>query len=75
MVLLTSFLALGYTWKIIEYMWMYKPENSQWMNEKPLILIPLIILVILNLFFGVYAYPIIEGANIASDSISWSNNG
>ena len=74
MVLLTSFLALGYTWKIIEYIWMLKPEINKRQNEKPLILIPLITLVLFNLLFGVYAYPIIESATVASESISWGNN-
>ena len=71
LVLLTSFLALGYSWKIIEEMWMKDPENLIRHKEKPLILIPLIILIAFNIIFGIYAYPIIEGASIAAESIAW----
>ena len=73
-IVLTSFMALGYVWKIIENLWMKEPiKKNVFFIEKPSLYIPILLLAALNILFGIYSYPIVDGALSASQSIFWSN--
>jgi multicomponent Na+:H+ antiporter subunit D len=71
-IVLTSFLALGYAWKMIENIWMKEPVTTAInLKDDPKIYIPLILLSIFNILFGIYAYPIVNAAFNASSAIFW----
>ena len=71
-IVLTSFLALGYAWKMIENIWMKEPVTTAInLKDDPKIYIPLIFLSIFNILFGIYAYPIVNAAFNASSAIFW----
>ena len=71
-IVLTSFLALGYAWKMIENIWMKEPVTTvSNLKDDPKIYIPLIFLSIFNILFGIYAYPIVNAAFSASSAIFW----
>ena len=71
-IVFTSFLAMGYAWKIIEQIWMNEPvEGTVKTYEKPSLYIPMIILASLNIILGIYTYPIVNGSLQASKAIFW----
>jgi len=71
-IVFTSFLAMGYAWKIIEQIWMNEPiEGSIKVYEKPSLYIPMIILAFLNIILGIYAFPVVNGSLQASKAIFW----
>ncbi len=71
-IVFTSFLAMGYAWKIIEQIWMNEPiDGTVKVYEKPSLYIPMIILACLNIILGIYTYPIVNGSLQASKAIFW----
>ena len=71
-IVLTSFLALGYAWKMIENIWMKQPDNKDLLiKEDPKVYFPLLVLAIFNILFGIYAYPVVNSAFNASNAIFW----
>ena len=71
-IVFTSFLAMGYAWKIIEQIWMNEPiEGSVKVYETPSLYIPMIILACLNIILGIYTFPIVNGSLQASKAIFW----
>ena len=71
-IVLTSFLALGYAWKMIENIWMKQPDNKDLLiKEDPKVYFPLLVLAIFNILFGIYAYPVVNSALNASNAIFW----
>ena len=71
-IVLTSFLALGYAWQLIENIWMKQPvDTALTINDDPKIYIPLVVLAVFNILFGIYAYPIVNSAFNASAAIFW----
>jgi len=71
-IVLTSFLAMGYAWKLIEQIWMKEPnENSIKFIEKPSLYIPMIVLAFLNIVLGIYTFPVVNGALKSSEAIFW----
>ena len=71
-IVLTSFLALGYAWKMIENIWMKQPDNKNLLiKEDPKVYFPLLVLAIFNILFGIYAYPVVNSALNASNAIFW----
>ena len=71
-IVLTSFLALGYAWQLIENIWMKQPgDTALTINDDPKIYIPLVVLAVFNILFGIYAYPIVNPAFNASAAIFW----
>ena len=73
LIVLSSFMALGYVWKLIENIWMKKPLSNQRVIEKPSLYVPLLLLAGMNIVFGIYSYPIIEGSLLASEAVFWDN--
>ena len=53
-IVLTSFLALGYAWQMIENIWMKQPgDTALTINDDPKIYIPLVVLAVFNILFGI----------------------
>jgi len=71
-IVLTSFLALGYAWQMIENIWMKQSDDTTLtIKDDPKIYIPLVVLAVFNILFGIYAYPIVNSAFNASAAIFW----
>ncbi len=71
-IVLTSFLGLGYAWQMIENIWMKQPSDTALtIKDDPKIYIPLVVLAVFNILFGIYAYPIVNSAFNASAAIFW----
>ena len=70
LILVSSALSLIYIWKLIEGLWYgNKVENNAKIKELPEIYIPLVIITILNIYFGIDASLIVENSFLASGSL------
>lgn len=69
LVLLSSVLSVVYLWKIIEVMWMRPPPKGQVIQENPWVYGPLWIVAAANIWFGIYATPVITYAEHAAKAL------
>ncbi|MFL2540285.1 MAG: proton-conducting transporter membrane subunit [Alphaproteobacteria bacterium] len=65
LVAISSALAVIYFWKIVESLW-FSSIKTEFVSEDPAIYIPLWIVAISIIIFGVFSAPIVELANMAS---------
>ena len=65
LVLLSSALSVIYLWKMIEVMWM-RPYKGPVIRENPMVYLPLWLVAVANIIFGIYADPIVSMANQAA---------
>ena len=58
--------------KMIENIWMKQPGyTTLTIKDDPKIYIPLVVLAVFNILFGIYAYPIVNSVFNASAAIFW----
>ena len=65
LVMASSALSVVYLWKIVEVLW-HKTGNDSAVAEQPALYMPLWIIAIANLWFGVAPAPIVDGAQRAA---------
>lgn len=68
LVAISSALAVIYFWKIVESLW-FSSIKTEAASEDPAIYIPLWIVAISIIIFGVFSAPIVDLANMASNSL------
>lgn len=68
LVAISSALAVIYFWKIVESLW-FSSIKTEVASEDPAIYIPLWIVAISIIIFGVFSAPIVDLANMASNSL------
>ena len=68
LVAISSALAVIYFWKIVESLW-FSSIKTEVASEDPAIYIPLWIVAISIIIFGVFSAPIVDLANIASNNL------
>ena len=68
LVAISSALAVIYFWKIVESLW-FSSIKTEVVSEDPAIYIPLWIVAISIIIFGVFSAPIVELANMASTNL------
>ncbi len=70
LVLLSSALSLIYLWKIIEVMWMQpSPAKSPNLVENPVIYLPLWVVALANIWFGVDASWLVDASRAAAAAL------
>ncbi len=69
LILISSALSVVYLWKIIEVMWM-RDGRKIVIKENPTIYISLIIITILNIYFGLDASLVVNGSFEAADKLN-----
>ena len=70
LILVSSALSLIYIWKLIEGLWYgNKDVKIDKIKELPEIYIPLLIITVLNIYFGIDASLIVDNSFLASDSL------
>ena len=70
LILVSSALSLIYIWKLIEGLWYGNSDNKDpKIKEIPEIYIPLLIITVLNIYFGIDASLIVENSFLASGSL------
>ena len=68
LVALSSALAVIYFWKIVEKLF-FSPKGFEASIEDPAIYIPIWIIAISIIYFGIFSSPIVEFSSIASESL------
>ena len=68
LIAISSALAVIYFWKIVESLW-FSSIKTEAVSEDPAIYIPLWIVAISIILFGVFSAPIVELANMASNNL------
>ena len=65
LVMASSALSVVYLWKIVEVLWQ-KAEGEAAVTEQPALYMPLWIVAIANIWFGIAPTPLVEGAQRAA---------
>ena len=68
LVAISSALAVIYFWKIVESLW-FSSIKTEAVSEDPAIYIPLWLVAISIIIFGIFSAPIVELANMASSNL------
>ena len=68
LIAISSALAVIYFWKIVESLW-FSSIKTEAVSEDPAIYIPLWIVAISIIIFGIFSAPIVELANLASSNL------
>ena len=75
LVLISSALSLVYFWRIVEAMWMTPRENDTELKENPLVYVPLWLIALANIYFGLDAGMVVHAARAAATSLGLEGAG